>query len=368
MSRCAGVREAAVVARSRNPDGEPDSLVAHVVLADDAERTPLELRRDLAARLPHYMLPSAFVFLDAMPLTSTGKTDRRALEALELPPPTRPRSIEPPRDDLERAVASIFEHMLAVSPVGRGDDFFLLGGDSLALAELQTRLRDTCGATLPGLVEDSTVAGIAASIRRSRATAPATRAMPVLLPLRESGSATPLFLVHGRHGPRNGQPQVPEPARRRPARLGIPGPRARRAARAAGLGRGDGARLPRRDARAPGDGTVFPGRALRRLVRRGRVGARIARRRRNGAAAAAHRSAAPAILDPRRVHDRPRGAEAPAGVQGRRARSTSRSTTRSMRVPRSARRSRSSARSRATVRARTTGPCSCCRAGSARSA
>jgi amino acid adenylation domain-containing protein len=201
LSRCAGVREAAVVARSRNPDGEPDLLVAHVVLADDAERTPLELRRDLAARLPHYMLPSAFVFLDAMPLTSTGKTDRRALEALELPPPTRPRSIEPPRDDLERAVASIFEHMLAVSPVGRGDDFFLLGGDSLALAELQTRLRDTCGATLPGLVEDSTVAGIAASIRRSRATDPATRAMPVLLPLRESGSATPLFLVHGRHGP-----------------------------------------------------------------------------------------------------------------------------------------------------------------------
>jgi hypothetical protein len=77
----------------------------------------------------------------------------RRREALELPPPTRPRSIEPPRDDLERAVASIFEHMLAVSPVGRGDDFFLLGGDSLALAELQTRLRDTCGATLPGLVD-----------------------------------------------------------------------------------------------------------------------------------------------------------------------------------------------------------------------
>lgn len=200
LSRCADVREAAVVARSRNPDGEPDLLVAHVVLADDAERTPLDLRRNLAARLPPYMLPSAFVFLDALPLTSTGKTDRRALEALELPPPTRPRSIEPPRDDLERAVASIFEHMLAVSPVGRGDDFFLLGGDSLALAELQTRLRDTCGATLPGLVEDSTVAGIAASIRRSRATAPATRAMPVLLPLRESGSATPLFLVHGRLG------------------------------------------------------------------------------------------------------------------------------------------------------------------------
>jgi len=200
LSRCGGVREGAVVARSRNPGGEADTLVAYVVLSDDAERTPLELRRDLAARVPHYMLPGAFVFLDAMPLTSTGKTDRRALEALEPPPPTRPSSVEPPRDDLERAVASIFEQMLAVSPVGRGDDFFLLGGDSLAVAELQTRLRDTCGASLSGLAEDSTVAGIAASIRRSRASAPATRAMPVLLPLRESGSATPLFLTHGRLG------------------------------------------------------------------------------------------------------------------------------------------------------------------------
>ena len=196
LSRCAGVREGAVVARARHPGGESDMLVAYVILADDAERTPLELRRDLAARVPHYMLPGAFVFLDAMPLTSTGKTDRRALEALEPPPPSRPPSIEPPRDDLERAVASIFEHMLAVTPVGRGDDFFLLGGDSLAVAELQTRLRDTCGASLPGLAEDSTVAGIAASIRLSRASAPAMRDMPVLLPFRESVSATPLILVH----------------------------------------------------------------------------------------------------------------------------------------------------------------------------
>jgi thioesterase domain-containing protein len=111
------------------------------------------------------------------------------------------RESEPPADDLERAIAGIFEQMLKHAPIGRGDDFFLLGGDSLSMVELQTRLRDTFGAGLANPPEDATVAGVAAEIRRSRATTPeATQPIPVLVPLRRRGGAPPLFLVHGRLG------------------------------------------------------------------------------------------------------------------------------------------------------------------------
>src|SRR5208282_6143928 len=109
-----------------------------------------------------YMLPSAFLFMDALPLTASGKIDRKALATMEPPPETaQAREIEPPADDLERAIAGIFQQMLKLSPIGRGDDFFLLGGDSLSVVELQTRLRDTFGVGLDNLHEDASVAGVA---------------------------------------------------------------------------------------------------------------------------------------------------------------------------------------------------------------
>lgn len=255
------------------------------------------------------MLPSAFVFLDAMPLTSTRQArpsrTRGAGAAAADPPAIDRTAAGRPRT---RGRIDLRAHARRLA--GRTRRRLLLGGDSLALAELQTRLRDTCGATLPGLVEDSTVAGIAAAIRRSRATAPATRAMPVLLPLRESGNATPLFLVHGRHGPAMVSPKFL-------SLLGDDQPVW--AFQARGL---DGLREPQDSVEAmardylaemrerQGTGPYFLGAVCAARTSR-RDGARIARRRRNGAAPVAHRSAAPAVLDPRRVHDRPRGAEAP---------------------------------------------------------
>src|SRR4029453_8903278 len=112
------------------------------------------------------MLPSAFVFMDAFPLTSSGKIDRKALAAVT-PKETR-REIEAPRDDLERAIAGIFQALLEEAPIGRGDDFFLLGGDSLSVVELQTRLLDAFGVSLTNLYHDATVSGIGAGIRAGR--------------------------------------------------------------------------------------------------------------------------------------------------------------------------------------------------------
>jgi amino acid adenylation domain-containing protein len=202
LSAYPGVTKVAVLALNGELKSVPDRLIAYLAVSQDAERNPLLVRRRLAQQLPSYMLPSAFVFLDTLPLTAGGKIDRKALAAKQPPPDTaQAREFEPPADDLERAIAGIFQQMLKLAPIGRGDDFFLLGGDSLSVVELQTRLRDTFGVGLANPQEDATVAGVAAEIRRNRATTPgATPPVPVLIALRRHGSAPPLFLVHGRLG------------------------------------------------------------------------------------------------------------------------------------------------------------------------
>jgi thioesterase domain-containing protein len=202
LSAYPGVTKVAVLALNGELQSTPDRLVAYLAVSKDAARSPVLVRHRLAQQLPAYMLPSAVVFVDTLPLTASGKVDRKALAAMELPPAmAQARESEPPADDLERAIAGIFEQMLKHAPIGRGDDFFLLGGDSLSMVELQTRLRDTFGAGLANPPEDATVAGVAAEIRRSRATTPeATQPIPVLVPLRRRGGAPPLFLVHGRLG------------------------------------------------------------------------------------------------------------------------------------------------------------------------
>ena len=193
-----GVTKAAVLAKGDAPHKEADRLVAYLA-AEGTERDPIRIRRRLARRLPSYMLPTSFVFMDALPLTSSGKIDRKALAAIEPPPDAR--SVEPPRDDVEQAIAAIFGELLKQAPIGRGDDFFMLGGDSLSVVELQTRLRDAFGVSVGNIYHDATVGGIAAGVRAHRAqrsTGP--QVLPVLVPLREEGGKPPLFLVHGRLG------------------------------------------------------------------------------------------------------------------------------------------------------------------------
>jgi acyl carrier protein len=140
------------------------------------------------------------VVVDELPVTSSGKIDRRALAALETSR-VEDRAAEPPRDGVERKIAAIFQRLLKEGDVGRDADFFLLGGDSLSLLELQTRLRDAFGVPLVSIHEDPTVAAIAVQVRAAQAASSGGRlAMPVLFALREQGSAPPLYLVHGRLG------------------------------------------------------------------------------------------------------------------------------------------------------------------------
>jgi amino acid adenylation domain-containing protein len=199
LAACPGVAKAAVLAAEDKGQSDSVRLVAYVV-ADAADRDPQLQRRRLAARVPSYMLPAVFVFMDELPLTASGKIDRLALAGIGPSFTSAPRETEPPRGATERAVAGIFAQLLNLPDVGRGDDFFILGGDSLLGVELQIRIRNTFGVRVASLHRDATVAGIAACIDRDAVSSPQRSAMPVLFPLWAEGDELPLFLVHGRHG------------------------------------------------------------------------------------------------------------------------------------------------------------------------
>jgi amino acid adenylation domain-containing protein len=142
-----GVREAAVVPYEAAP--RDLRLAAYVVAAGAAAPSVHELRAFLRARLPEHMVPSAFRFLAALPLSPSGKIDRRALPlpAADEPEPTSvPAS---PRTPTEELLAGIWVEVLGRAEVGAGDDFFDLGGHSLLLGRVLARVRAAFGVDLP---------------------------------------------------------------------------------------------------------------------------------------------------------------------------------------------------------------------------
>jgi amino acid adenylation domain-containing protein len=166
LQKCPSVSEAVVIAREDVP-GER-RLVAYLVPADGAEPTPGELRAHLRKRLPDYMVPAAFVALDALPLGPTGKVERRALPA---PDGVHGRRAEfvAPRTAAEQVLAVIWADVLHVERVGIGDDFFELGGHSLLATRVNSRVRDVFQVDLglPALFNHPTVEALAEEVARA---------------------------------------------------------------------------------------------------------------------------------------------------------------------------------------------------------
>ncbi|MGZ4962943.1 MAG: non-ribosomal peptide synthetase [Limisphaerales bacterium] len=161
-----GVLQSAVIARDINADRR---LIAYIVppLCELAP-TLSELRDFLAARLPDFMVPSTFVFLETLPLNANGKVDRAALPDPGDSNTLRDEEFAAPRNELEQTIAGILASLLGVEKVSVNANFFALGGHSLLGTQLIVRLRDTFGVEIPlrGVFEAPTVAELAAEIDR----------------------------------------------------------------------------------------------------------------------------------------------------------------------------------------------------------
>jgi thioesterase domain-containing protein/acyl carrier protein len=169
-------------------------LVAYVVPSHGPAPTRPELRAFLKDKLPDYMVPSAFVFLDAMPLTPSGKLDRKALPA---PDPMRPElegAFVAPRTPTESIIAEIWRDLLGVDRVGVHDNFFDLGGHSLLAVRLFARIEKELGKKPPlsSLFERATVEHLAGVISQPTPS----NSWSSVVAIQPHGSKRPLFCVH----------------------------------------------------------------------------------------------------------------------------------------------------------------------------
>ena len=163
-----GVKEAVVVAYD-DPRGDK-RLAAYLVASQKAGLTPGELRHSLAVKLPDYMLPTAFVFLDALPLTPSGKVNRLALPILDQARPDLEDIFVAPDTPVEEVVTGIWAEILGLERIGVHDNFFELGGHSLLATQIISRLRRALRVEVPlrRFFEVPTVAGLAEAIAQSQ--------------------------------------------------------------------------------------------------------------------------------------------------------------------------------------------------------
>jgi amino acid adenylation domain-containing protein len=168
LRRHSGVKDALVMAQE-TPFGK--RLIAYLVPTEDESVEAIALRRYLKATLPGYMIPSTFVTLQSVPLTSNGKVDRRALPTVRADNLLAETDPIPPRTETERSIAKIWQEILGIDHVGVTDNFFDLGGDSILCIMVAGRISEELCIEMPvsRIFEGPTVAEMAALIDHPRA-------------------------------------------------------------------------------------------------------------------------------------------------------------------------------------------------------
>jgi amino acid adenylation domain-containing protein len=164
LNRHPGVETTCVTARAE--EGGETRLIAYVVMTSDARVQASELRNAVASHLPEHMVPSKFVKIARLPLTTHGKVDRAALPAPTAENVLTDDRFDPPQSEVEYWLAALLTNLLGVDRIGRDDNFFRLGGHSLMGAQLIAKIQERFGVelSLRSLFDHPSVHGIASEI------------------------------------------------------------------------------------------------------------------------------------------------------------------------------------------------------------
>jgi hypothetical protein len=141
LSKHPAVRESIVI--TKEDATTEKSLIAYLVVHQETELTSNELRNFMQDKLPNYMIPAVFVFLDAFPLTPNGKIDRKALPEPKALHPELQATYQAPKTDVEQTIATVWQKVLKLEKVGIHDNFFDMGGHSLLAAQVHGKLSET---------------------------------------------------------------------------------------------------------------------------------------------------------------------------------------------------------------------------------
>ncbi|MFS0517038.1 amino acid adenylation domain-containing protein [Nostoc sp. UIC 10607] len=195
LSQHGDVEGCCIIAREDTPGDK--RLVAYVVAHQNSTPTISELRQFLKAKLPDYMVPSAFVILEEMPLTPSGKVDRRALPAPDLYSSNSDKYVAP-RNQVELELTQIWLRILKVDKVGVKDNFFDLGGHSLLTPYLMAQIKKQLGKdiAIASLYQNPTIEQLATIVQKD---SDSKSGSPLVI-LQPHGSKPPLFCLPGAAG------------------------------------------------------------------------------------------------------------------------------------------------------------------------
>ncbi len=185
--------DSVVIVREDTPGDK--KLVAYIVKKEKLETDIPELRVYLKTKIPDYMVPSAFVFIDKFPLTPNGKIDRKALPSPQEASPQEVKAYLEPQTDLEKKIAGIWCEVLKNKRIGIDENFFEIGGHSMLAVTLMVKVEKEIGIRLPlaSLFDHGTIQEMAKLLEKESDSIKWSS----LVPIRSKGKKRPLYLVHG---------------------------------------------------------------------------------------------------------------------------------------------------------------------------
>jgi thioesterase domain-containing protein/acyl carrier protein len=169
-------------------------LIAYFTSEQATDETALDLQSYVKQKLPNYMVPSDFVWLECLPINASGKVDRMALPAPDQARPISAENFCAPRTTVERALANIWSELLDVERVGVNENFFELGGHSMLAVRLMARIQELFGQelSLSALFQSPTIEHLGQILEQESESKPWSH----LVAIQPSGSKRPFFCVH----------------------------------------------------------------------------------------------------------------------------------------------------------------------------